>query len=134
MKIFSQPVLCHILAFVFQNKFREIGFRAFHIVPASGLRGSHVFVSNGSIAFDWQGLRPEQALIEEYFASFKNHNADWDAQVRLIKDDETCESFCKAHQHRLPEQFYQDPRPRALSFIERKLSVSGPMLANFRLL
>src|SRR5690242_955039 len=46
---------CHILAGAFLEKYRQTGFNALMIAPATGFRGSHVVIANEHHVFDCRG-------------------------------------------------------------------------------
>src|SRR5471032_3305755 len=47
---------CHVLAAAFLEVYPNAGFHPFLILPGPGLRGSHVFVSDGETVFDYHGF------------------------------------------------------------------------------
>ena len=76
-RIFFAAGACHILAYTFLMTYPEHNFQAYWIKPGAGMSGNHIFVSNGRLAFDYDGLKllPEfLAAVEE---SMKSHYENW---------------------------------------------------------
>jgi hypothetical protein len=45
---------CHVLAYAFLERYPKLGFHARWIKPAGGFTGNHIFVSDGTTAFDYR--------------------------------------------------------------------------------
>jgi len=110
---------CHILATAFLDSYPNSGYRPFLLLPDPGFRGTHVFVSNGKLIFDYHGytdydryFRHHQKKIHRFFPS-------WRGQVLALKVSPIDESFCREYSHRLPSQYLHDPLPRALAYLKR---------------
>ena len=51
---------CQVLAFAFLERYPDLGFQARWIKPAAGFTGNHIYVTDGTNAFDYHGLCTEQ--------------------------------------------------------------------------
>ncbi len=109
---------CHVLAASFLQEYPRAGFCAYLIKPEPGYRGSHVFVANGELAFDWNGYQPRGRLVHEYVGQLRAFFGTWQGSVLRVEDPVSSE-FCKTHRHRHPSQFYRCPLERALRFVRR---------------
>lgn len=110
---------CHILAAAFLEAYSHSGFQAFQIVPKPGFRGTHVFVSNGNRIFDYHGFSEHDRYIIHYFAKIRRFFPPWDGDVIRLDCSPTDFFFCQKYNHRLPEQYLHDPRPRAQAYLTR---------------
>jgi len=110
---------CHVLASAFLETRPNAGFRPFLILPEPGLRGSHVFVSDGKIAFDYHGFSKHEHFLSHYFAKISRFFPLWNCDVIDLKESPTSVSFCETYNHRLPSQYLHDPMPRAFAYLAR---------------
>jgi len=111
---------CHILANLFVQLHREEGYRMIYIKPANGFSGKHVYASNGTWAFDYNGWTKADELFKLIERAYKEKYAGWTCQKIPIEDSMTSlEDFCKANLHRLPWQFAQLPWERAYNYIKQ---------------
>ena len=81
---------CQVLAFAFLERYPDLGFRARWIKPAAGFTGNHIYVTDGTNAFDYHGLTTEQRLLaigacEEEIADLLEPGR---AAERLLRDRE----------------------------------------------
>jgi hypothetical protein len=93
------------------------------MVPLAGLRRvgklhvDHVYVSDGTWAFDHDGWTPEDELLPvTRAASLQMHPS---AVIERVILPENLELFCAEHNHRLPSQYAFDPLPRANAYLDR---------------
>jgi hypothetical protein len=110
---------CHILAAVFLETYPDAGYSPFFILPGEGFRGSHVFVSDGRTVFDYHGYSPRDLYLRHFAARMRRFFTGWQAHLLHLKASPDGEAFCREHRHRLPEQFFGDPRPRARNYLRR---------------
>jgi len=89
------------------------------IAPHSGYRGSHVFASNGRYAFDYHGYTQIDRFLDHYFKKMNRLFPGWSADVIVLDVSPTSEEFCTAYNHRMPDKFFKDPRPRANAYVRR---------------
>ena len=111
---------CHILAHEFLERFPDSGFNAIWIRPAEGHRGSHVFVANGVMAFDYRGYLAESRLIAYYWKRFENAYAGWAAELINVKGDLSSPVEMKkiGMQTRGPDEFLHNATLRAQSYLK----------------
>ena len=110
---------CHVLAAAFLETYPSAGFRPFLILPARGLRGSHVFVSNSNIVFDYHGFSKHDYYLSHYFSKIRRFFPQWHGEVIGLNESPISVSFCGAHNCRLPSQYLHDPLPRAFAYLSR---------------
>ena len=108
---------CHILAFAFLERWPRSGFSPRFIRPAPGQSGSHVYVSDGHMAFDAQGYVPESELLDAHRAAFLALSPDWSADVLDV--DVPLAEFCAVNQHRAPWDFPPGVWARAHTFLSQ---------------
>ncbi len=58
---------CQVLAFAFLERYPDVGFHARWIKPVAGFTGNHIYVTDGTSAFDYHGLTTEQRLLAFVF-------------------------------------------------------------------
>lgn len=72
----------------------------------------HVYATWQTWAFDHSGWNDETDLLAV--------NADFEGRhVERIEITSTLAEFCASHAHRMPDQYWQDPVPRAVRFVDR---------------
>lgn len=86
--------------------------RFFALRSVGGENPWHVYVSNGSMAFDFAGFTPVDELL-----AVSREQSGGEVEGIHITDDLT--TFCENNKHYRPEQFWADPRPRALAYLAR---------------
>ncbi len=109
---------CHILAHAF-IECNGVEWHPVLIYPDAGFRGSHVFVSNQELAFDYHGFSNEAVFIEHYFKKMQRFFPGWSASLIEFPTSPISQEFCNRYGHRRPDQFYEDPQPRAFNFVHR---------------
>ncbi len=108
---------CHILAYLFIELHPKEDYKLIYIKPAEGFSGSHLYVSNGIFAFDFNGWTPEKVLLEETQIAYERIYPGWNFERKIITD--SIEDFCQNNFHRLPYQFANLPWERAYNYINR---------------
>jgi hypothetical protein len=89
------------------------------IIPGSGYRGGHVFVSNGVTVFDYHGYSDHHRFVAHHFAKLSRIFEGWTGRMEDISDAFWTDAWFLEHCYRRPEQFLHDPCARARSFISR---------------
>lgn len=111
---------CHILAFMFMQLKGE-GYHVVHAKPRDGRLGSHVYVSDGTWAFDAQGWTRESELMETTEAAYRAKYPGWACDRTVIAKDSwwrgEFEAWCEANYHRTPAYFAHLPWERAHNYI-----------------
>ncbi|MET8283113.1 hypothetical protein [Micromonospora sp. NPDC005174] len=103
---------CHILAWACQECYPD---RSIDIV-AVRLTGErqvfHTYAAWNGWAFDHSGWNREPQLLAV--------NADFEGQpLQRLKVTIGLAEFCRKYHHRMPNQYWHDPRPRAHDYIGR---------------
>jgi hypothetical protein len=110
---------CHVLAAVFLETYPEAGYYSLFIRPEAGYRGSHVVVSNGGMIFDYHGYTEYNAYLTHYISKIRRFFPQWRGAIQRLEESPIEKLFCRKHRCRMPEQYLHDPRPRALSYLQR---------------
>ena len=116
---------CHILAYAFADLHCDEGFVPLLIRPYSGSRGVHMCATDGTWAFDFNGWTLEEELLRVNAESYMAAHPGWGYERIVI--NQSLETFCATHRHRLPGDFAHSPWDRALKYIER-FPVAAPRL------
>ena len=113
---------CQVLAFAFLERYPDLEFRARWIKPAAGFSGNHIYVTDGTNAFDYHGLTTEQRLLALAFRRGRRFFPGWDAAlVDLPADVLISEQRSRQIEGlwlREPKQFLHDALPRARDFLD----------------
>ncbi|OYN98281.1 hypothetical protein CGZ95_13960 [Enemella evansiae] len=103
---------CHILAWTCRAFFagEPIGIGAVRF--ADGEQAFHTFATWHGWAFDHCGWHAANDLIRV--------NEEFEARP-LVRVEVTIglTEFCQDHHHRMPDQYHDDPRPRARNYVSR---------------
>ncbi|WP_299610807.1 hypothetical protein [uncultured Tateyamaria sp.] len=119
-RIFFGFGACHILAGVFLEDPPIGGFFGEWIVPDDGFTGTHMFVTNGEIAFDFHGYSARDRLLARYWRGHRSRYLGWGAKVVKIDFPLLHTAELNARKHLGPDQYFGDPIPRAQRFIAAK--------------
>ncbi|MGW1447182.1 hypothetical protein ACWCO3_02665 [Micromonospora sp. NPDC002411] len=103
---------CHILAWVCRASYpdRLIEVTAVRLVGERHV--FHVYAVWEGWAFDHSGWNPEPQLLAAN-ARFEGHPLE---TVGITVD---LAEFCADHHHRMPDQYWRDPLPRARAYVGR---------------
>lgn len=114
---------CQVLAFAFLERYPNLGFHARWIKPAAGFTGNHIYVTDGTNAFDYHGLTTEARLLAFGFARARRFFPGWDATlVDLPADVLVSEQRSRQIEGlwlREPKQFLHNALPRARNFLDK---------------
>lgn len=114
-KAFFAAGACHILAHLFYWMHREEGFKVIFIKPDKGFPGTHMFASDGTWAFDFNGWTLEKELLDTYVNAYSGHHKGWD-YTKVVLGNGLLESM-EGH---LPPQFFPySPWERAYHYIQQ---------------
>lgn len=108
---------CHVLAFRLVERSQDQDLDVVLISPTDGVPGSHVYVSDGQRAFDFNGWTNERFFLEETARRCRARWPGWECE--LIRIVGSLQEFCFEYRHRLPAAFAFDPIPRADRYLER---------------
>ena len=111
---------CNILAGVFLETTPFTGFYGEWIVPVDAFSGTHMFVTNGEIAFDFHGYSFRNRLIAHHWRGHQAKFEGWNAQILKINFPLLHTVSLNSRKHMGPDQYYGDPVERAKLFISSK--------------
>lgn len=95
------------------------GFYGEWIIPAEGFSGTHIYVTNGKLAFDFHGYSFRKNLLSKYWRGYQRLYPSWSAEVEKIDFPLLDTIELNKRKHLGPDQYFKDPRPRAKRFIDR---------------
>ena len=104
---------CHVLAWAFQHTYPDAGFSTIALRKVGNEHASHVYVSDGTWAFDHDGWTLEAELLEVTAAA--EPDAPWE---RLVIDSDL-ETYCVEHHSLPPHLFAHPPWQRAHDYLAR---------------
>lgn len=110
---------CHVLAHEFLQRKDARGFRPYMILPERGFRGGHVFVRNGSLAFDYHGWSNHAVFVNHYFRKIKRIFPGWRGDLVDISREFWTQAWFVETYSSQPHQYHSDPTARANAFIDR---------------
>lgn len=116
-KTFFAAGACHILAHMFLSLHVKEGFDLVWIKPNDQFPGNHMYASNGTWAFDFNGWSLERDLLQvnEQFA--KDKYPGWSYERIVIKEG-LPEYLKHPNNLRGPEYFPELPWKRAYEYIQ----------------
>lgn len=101
---------CHILAWACRDAYLARSIDVAAVRLAGDTQIFHAYASWNGWAFDHSGWNPEPQLLAVN-ADFEGHPLE-----RVGITDDLAE-FCAEHHHRMPDQFWRDPVPRARRYV-----------------
>lgn len=117
-RIFFGHGACAILAGVFLRKPPWPGFHAERIVPVEGFSGNHIFVTNGTIAFDYHGYSLRNRLLLHFTKAWARHSGEgWACHLERVDFDLLETQDLNNNKMLGPDQYLRDPIERAFRFI-----------------
>ena len=118
-RIFFGHGACHILAGVFLDSAPMNNFHAEWIRPRGDFAGSHIYVTDGSIAFDYHGYSVLSRLLKHHETGWSEQYPGWNAD-RVWVDFPLLDT-AELNQRKMlgPNQYHADPIARAGRFIRR---------------
>lgn len=108
---------CHILAEMFRQLHHDENYQIIFIKGKDVNPGMHVYVSDGTWAFDHNGWTLEAELLAVTRTVFRQKYPNWDYDRTVVTDD--LETFCRKNNHRQPWQFAYLPWERAYNYIKQ---------------
>jgi len=83
-RIFFAHGACHILAGVYLGEAPLPGFHAERIIPNGEVPGGHMYVTDGTVAFDYHGYSLRQSLLEHHRRSWSRDYPGWDCAIEVV--------------------------------------------------
>jgi hypothetical protein len=124
-RIFFGYGACHILAGVFLRARPLEGFYAERIIPAAGFAGSHVYVTDGTVAFDYHGYSGRERLLAHYVKGWSGCYPGWGCEIVPADFDLLSTTELNQRKMRGPDQYLHGAIPRAQAFIDRLDHAAG---------
>lgn len=111
---------CHILAGVYLQGPPRPGFRAERIVPHSPFSGNHIYLTDGTMCFDYRGYTDRARLLNWFAAGQARFAPGWRGTIEAVHFDLLDTAALNARKMRGPDQYLHDPIPRARAFVASK--------------
>lgn len=119
-RVFFGNGACHILAGVFLKMKPVAGFYAERLVPGDGFAGNHVYVTDGTIAFDYHGYSGRNRLLRHHTSGWSGqYREGWNCRLEQVHFDLLSTAELNARKMLGPDQYGHDPVLRAQKFIGR---------------
>lgn len=118
-RIFFGHGACHILAGVFLKSFRGEGFWGEWIRPHRDLKGNHIYVTDGTVTFDYRGYCCRESLVAYHEKGWSGLTEGWEASIVRVEFDLLDTAALNARRMRGPEQYLHEAIPRAETFLEK---------------
>lgn len=119
-RVFFGHGACQILAGAFLDRPPLPGFYAERVIPSEGFWGNHIYVTNGTIAFDYHGYSNRGRLLEHHMRVWSSQYDGWGYVIERVDFNLLSTADLNKRQMRGPDQYLHDPIPRARRFIEQK--------------
>ena len=132
-RIFFGHGACAILAGVFLRHPPLPGaWHAERIVPHAGHAGNHIFVTDGCVAFDFHGYACRDRLLAHHRRQWSARSPGWDADLEVVDFDLLDTKELNARRMLGPDQYLQDPVPRAMRFVAARRHLRARDLHNMQ--
>lgn len=118
-RIFFGYGACHILAGVFLERLPLDGFHAERILPDEGFSGNHIYVTDGTVAFDHHGYSTRGRLLAHHRKGWAGLSHGWQCTIETVEFDLLDTAELNRRKMLGPDQYLHDAIPRARRFIER---------------
>ena len=110
-RIFFGFGACHILTGAFLEERPFEGFYGEWIIPNEGFSGTHMYVTNGLILFDYHGYVLGQKLFARYWKGHQDCYCGWQANIEKIEFPLLDTTALNKRKHLGPDQSFGDPAP-----------------------
>lgn len=122
-RVFFACGACHILAYVFLERWGKPSDSVWWIRPTPGFFGNHVFVTRGHRVFDFHGWSNRDRFLVHTWRKaerfWPGRHADLVELTREVLVDEARSKAFPGLRLRAPGQFLHDALPRARRFLDR---------------
>jgi hypothetical protein len=117
-RVFFGNGACHILAGVYLQAPPLPGFHAERIIPGDGFAGNHIYVTDGTVAFDYHGYTLRNRLLRYYTNNWAGEYAEgWHCRLEPVDFDLLSTQTLNARKMLGPNQYLFDPIPRAQRYL-----------------
>ena len=119
-RIFFGHGACLILSGVYLSAPPLQGFYAERIIPRDGKAGNHIYVTDGTLAFDYHGYSCRARLLAHHVAGWsRRYGGDWTYDLERVSFNLLDTMALNARKMLGPEQYFGDPIARAQAFLSR---------------
>jgi hypothetical protein len=118
-RIFFSHGACHILAGVYLGEAPLPGFHAERIIPRGEVPGGHMYVTDGTIAFDYHGYSLRERLLAHHRRVWATDYPGWTCDIEVADFPILGAHALNARKMLGPGQYLENPIPRARAFIAR---------------
>ena len=110
-RIFFGHGACHILAGAFLQRPPLTGFHAERIIPSNGFAGNHIYLTDGTIAFDYHGYSARAHLLEHHRRGWCRLHPQLDCVIENVGFDLLSTIELNRRKMLGPDQYLHDPIP-----------------------
>lgn len=103
---------CHLLAWTCRATYPDEMIGIASLVLAGENLAYHTYAIWGGWAFDHCGWNQESDLV----AANEQYEGKSSQRIQVTTD---LGQFCQDHHHRMPHEYWDDPRPRARAYVSR---------------
>lgn len=118
-RIFFGYGACHILAGIFLRDRCDDRLNAEWIVPDPGFAGTHIYVTDGEVAFDYHGYSSRERLLAHHSKGWSRHRPGWGCTIEPVDFDLLDTRDLNQRKMLGPDQYLYDAIPRAQRFVDR---------------
>lgn len=118
-RIFFGHGACHILAGTYLRAMPLPGYHAERIIPKNGLPGNHIYVTDGTLAFDYHGYSLRDRLLDHHIRNWSAERPGWDHDLVRVQFDLLSTPALNARKMLGPDQYLYNAIGRAQNFIDR---------------
>ena len=119
-RVFFGNGACHILAGVYLRQACLPGFHAERILPGEGYAGNHIYVTNGTIAFDFHGYSIRNRLVRHHTSAWAGeYRAGWNCRLERVDFDLLNTADLNDRKMLGPDQYLHDAAERARRYLAK---------------
>ena len=119
-RVFFGNGACHVLAGVYLRQAHLPTFYAERIVPGDGFAGNHIYVTNGTLAFDYHGYSMRNRLVRYHTNNWAGEYSEgWNCCLERVDFDLLCTADLNKRKMLGPDQYKYDPIERAERYLAK---------------
>lgn len=118
-RIFFAHGACHILAGVYLRSPPLPGFHAEWIIPADERPGTHIFLTDGQLAFDFHGYSTRTKLLAHHAKCWSAQYENWGHTLERVEFNLLNTPELNQRKMLGPDQYLYDATQRAERFLAR---------------